>query len=50
MKPDCVPKTMSGNKQKEHPPTAVMDKNVPPMHPGDCPADDAATGTKRPLK
>ena len=50
MKPDCAPKTMSGNKQKEHPPTAVMDKNVPPMHPGDCPADDAATGTKQPPK
>ena len=50
MKPDCAPKTMAGNKQKEHPPTARMDKNVPPMNPGDCPADDAATGTKTPPK
>jgi hypothetical protein len=46
MKPDCAPKTMSGNKQKEHPPTQAMNQNVPPMHPGDCPADDAVTGTK----
>jgi hypothetical protein len=50
MKPDCAPKTISGNKQKEHPPTQAMDQNVPPMHSGDCPADDAVTGTKQPPK
>jgi hypothetical protein len=50
MKPDCAPQTMSGNKQTEHPPTQAMDQKVPPMHQGDCPADDAVTGTKHPPK
>ena len=50
MKADCPPKTEAGDKQKQHPPTQAMNKNVPPMNPGDCPADDAATGTKTPPK
>ena len=31
MKPDCPPKTDAGAKQKQHPPTDVMNKNVPAM-------------------
>lgn len=50
MKPDCAPKTMAGNKQKEQAPTAAMNEAVPPMKAGDCPADDASTGTKTPPK
>ncbi len=50
MKADCPPKTEAGDKQKQHPPTQAMNKNVPPMNPGDCPADDATTGTKTPPK
>jgi hypothetical protein len=50
MKPDCAPKTETGDKQKQHPPTDAMNKAVPPMNPTDCPADDAATGTKTPPK
>jgi hypothetical protein len=50
MKPDCAPKTMAGNEQKQHPPTDAMNKAVPPMNPQDCVASDAATGTKTPPK
>ena len=50
MKPDCAPKTMAGNEQKQHPPTDAMNKNVPPMNPQDCVASDATTGTKQPPK
>ena len=48
MKPDCQPTTAGGEKKPEHAPTAAMNKNVPPMNPQDCPADDAVTGTKTP--
>ena len=50
MKPGCNPKTEAGDKQKQHPATEAMNKNVPSMNPADCPADDASTGTKTPPK
>ena len=50
MKPDCAPKTMAGNEQKQQPATDAMNKAVPPMNPQDCMASDAATGTKTPPK
>jgi hypothetical protein len=50
MKPNCPSKTEAGDKQPQHPPTDAMNKNVPPMNPEDCPADDKVTGTKEPPK
>jgi hypothetical protein len=50
MKPDCAPKTMAGNEQKQQPATDAMNKAVPPMTAQDCMASDAATGTKQPPK
>jgi hypothetical protein len=42
MKPDCAPKTDAGAKQKQHPPTEIMNKNVPTMgQNGECPDQDA---------
>jgi hypothetical protein len=46
MKPDCPPKTAQGDKQKEHPPTQAMDKQVPTMTAeGGCPDEKVAPGT-----
>jgi hypothetical protein len=46
MKPDCPPKTAQGDKQKEHPPTQAMDKQVPTMTAeGGCPDEKVPPGT-----
>jgi hypothetical protein len=44
MKPDCPTTTASGEKQREHAPTAAMDKQVPTMTAdGECPDGQIAT-------
>jgi hypothetical protein len=44
MKPDCPPKTSAGDKQKQHMPTDVMNKNVPAMTDDDkCATDPSQT-------
>ena len=45
MKPDCPPKTASGEEQKQHAPTKALSKEVPTMTAsGECP--DESTSTK----
>jgi hypothetical protein len=50
MKPNCDTTTATGEKQKEHPPTASMNQAVPNMTAQGCQDRDTSVDTQRPAK